>query len=91
METKATSSVGRRIRQAREHAGFKTASAFADAIGVRPGTVWRYESDRIRPSIGALSNIAAKCGVSMEWLVRGCEDASGAAHLPERAATGTEG
>lgn len=93
MTTQAPSSVGERIRQARENAGFSTASAFADAIGVRPGTVWRYESDRIKPSIGALSSIAAKCGVSMEWLVRGDEhsESSGAKPLPEADATGTEG
>lgn len=64
-------SVGARIEKARLRAGYKVATRFADAIGVRAHVLWRYENGRALPRIGTLAKIARHAGVRMEWLATG--------------------
>lgn len=74
--------IGARIRLAREGAGHKVAAKFADRVGVRPGTLCRYELGHLQPSVDVLVRIARVLGVRMEWLATGegakSEDAAGA-------------
>ena len=58
-----------RIVLARTTAGFDVAAHFADAIKVRPQTLWRYENARLKPSIDVLSRIATATGRTMEWFM----------------------
>lgn len=62
--------VGKRIRDAREALGIKQAE-LADAIGVRPQSMWRFEHDEMTPSAESAVLIARKLGVSVEWLILG--------------------
>lgn len=64
-----TKTLGQRIRAARDAAGFKVGVAFAEKIGVKPHTLWRYENDQIQPSAKVLLKIAKACDVSMENLL----------------------
>lgn len=74
--------VGARIRKARECAGFSKGTDFADKIGVRAHTLWRYEDGRITPRATVLLKIARACGTTIEWILTG----DGAAPEPVRAA-----
>lgn len=65
----AAKTLGQRIRAARDAAGFTVGVAFAEMIGVKPHTLWRYENDQIQPSAKVLLNIAQACDVSMEQLL----------------------
>lgn len=82
MDTSAQ--VGARVLQAREAGGFTVAARFAEKIGVRPHTLWRYEVGHIMPGPEKLLKIAALCGVSIEWLLTGQGD-------PPAVRTGTDG
>lgn len=72
--------LGERIRAARENAGFSQAG-LADAVGVRAGTVWRYEDGRTEPKVRILWDIAQATGVSMAYLLGGAP--TGTSQLPE--------
>lgn len=61
-----TKTLGQRIKEARIGAGHAVGTAFAELIGVKAHTLWRYENDKIRPSSDVLYKIAGACGVSME-------------------------
>lgn len=74
----ATKTLGERIRAARIDAGFDVGVKFAETIGVKPHTLWRYEKDQMEPSAKVLHLIAKACGVSMESLLDG-KKRSGAA------------
>lgn len=67
----ARQAIGARIREAREACGYANASIFADDIGVRQNTVYRYERGEIVPSIFSLYRVARATGVTMEWLLTG--------------------
>jgi transcriptional regulator with XRE-family HTH domain len=66
--------VHERIREARIAAGFKTGSAFARALGITTGALWRYETANTNPhcqqmpSPGMLARIADLVGRPVEWL-----------------------
>lgn len=67
-----SSTVGKRIRKAREAAGLISRD-FALAIDVAEGTVSRYENDHITPSSEKLVAISRRLGCSMFWLMTGEE------------------
>ena len=69
-------SLGNRLREARRYLGL-TQQAAAEAIGVDPNTVARYEADRIRPSSTALFALAQTYERSVEWFLREGDDDSG--------------
>jgi transcriptional regulator with XRE-family HTH domain len=75
----ATKTTGERIRAARIAAGLTVGTEFAEKIGVKPHTLWRYEKDQIEPSAKVLLRIAHACGVTMEFLLEGKNKRSGAA------------
>lgn len=64
------STVGERIREAREKAG-KTQAELCEEAELNQPTLWRYEHDKILPGIDALAKIARALGVRMEWLTTG--------------------
>lgn len=86
--------VGSRIRCAREAAGFTVATRFAEAVDIKPHTLWRYENGQMTPGTDVLLRIARAAGVSMEWLLTGVGDGppvpetGGTAEPPK--ATGTD-
>lgn len=49
----------------------ETHRAFADAIGVEPRALWRYESENVEPAASILSRIASVSGVELKWLIDG--------------------
>lgn len=69
----ARRAIGARIRQARLACGLDNASEFARRVSVTPTTVYRWEAGSVVPSVFTLYDIAAVCGVSMEWLIGGEE------------------
>lgn len=69
----ARRAIGQRIAEARAAIGTANASLFADQLGVRPNTVYRWERGELVPSIFTLYRIAQLAGVTMEWLVGGTE------------------
>lgn len=67
---------GRRIREARERAGFKKQIDLADAMGVRAQTVNRWEKRGDIPSRAGVVKLAKLLGVSPEWIEKGAEVAT---------------
>lgn len=61
------SEVGERIRQIR---GIRTLEEFAEELGVKNPTIYRYETDRI-PDAEMLAQIAELASVSVDWLLTG--------------------
>lgn len=70
--TEEKQAVGHRIVEARERAGLSQAE-LADAVGVRPHSMWRYEDGRTMPGDWALERIAEVTKVSVRWLKKGDE------------------
>lgn len=62
--------IAERVTRARVAAGYKTQSAFARALGVKPQTVQSIESGRSRNS-RLLPLIAARTGFEFLWLMTG--------------------
>lgn len=58
-----------------------TQADLARRIGVTAATMWRYETNRLTPSIAVLARLAEHLHVSMEWLATGNGQAPAA--LPE--------
>lgn len=73
-------SIGARIKAARESAGM-TQAGLANAIGVQGQTIWRYEHGETTPGADVLGRIARACGVSSDALLFGDDEP----------ATGTDG
>lgn len=67
------SSFGKRVIEAREAKGM-TQTELADALGVRPHVMWRYESDSSQPKPERLEKLAKLLGVSTSWLLFGGGD-----------------
>lgn len=63
---------GKRLRFARERAGFRTAKKFADKVKVKEVTYRAYENDQIGYANSA-PRFAAALGVSTDWLLIGGE------------------
>lgn len=78
--------IGDRIRQARTEAGF-TQDQLADLVGVGMRQIQYYESGESDP-YRKLRQIAEATGKSVDWLLRGDEDASepGEAEVSQRLA-----
>jgi transcriptional regulator with XRE-family HTH domain len=66
-----TNAIGKRLRAARERAGFVTGSAFAKAMGIRPEQVSRYERGARQAGLEVLRKAAKLCNTSIDWLVSG--------------------
>ena len=64
------STVADRVRKARERGGYKSQTALARALGVKPQTIQSIESGRSRHS-RLLPLIAARTGFNYLWLVTG--------------------
>lgn len=61
---------GDRVAAAREQAGM-TQAALAKRLGVRLGTLRKWEEDRAEPRANRLSMLAGILNVSMMWLING--------------------
>ena len=68
-------SLGDRIRRLREDRGIQQVD-LAEAAGVRPHTMWRYEAGQSRPGADKLDKIAEALGVTARYLLRGTEPES---------------
>jgi transcriptional regulator with XRE-family HTH domain len=68
-------SLGGRIRAKRAELGLGQ-SALADAVGIRPHVMYRYELQGMTPRAPVLAKIAGVLGVSVEWLLAGRDNAS---------------
>lgn len=68
--TSPTSSMGSRLREARERAG-TSAAALAEALGVNVTSIKAWENDKRTPRANKLVNIAGVLGVSVRWLLEG--------------------
>ena len=79
--------IGARIRQARTDAGHDNAAKFADLIGIRSHTLWRYEAGQMLPGLDALVSICRVLPVHLWWVATG----EGPMRRRATAATGTEG
>lgn len=70
--------LGENIKAARDAAGIKQAE-FARQLGISPLRMWRYETNRARPSIEMLKQIASLAGVTVDALVAEQPTSRGAA------------
>ena len=68
--TGPTSSMGSRLREARERTG-TSAAALAEALGVNVTSIKAWENDKRTPRANKLVNIAGVLGVSVRWLLEG--------------------
>lgn len=80
---------GRRLATIREAAGFETATAFADALGMSIATYSRYERGETEPGIETIQKMQALTGVSLDFLIGGRVDRTGFADSPPKNGTGT--
>jgi transcriptional regulator with XRE-family HTH domain len=62
------SSIGHRIRAARSKRN-QTLLQFANALGCREQTIWRWENDKSRPSAAMLRRLQPLLGVSIGTLL----------------------
>jgi len=68
MDTRTdTSTVGRRLKAARESRGL-SATAAAKLADTDKGTWWRYEHDARLPSLDKLMAFARATGYTLDWL-----------------------
>lgn len=65
------SGMSERLRQAREKAGFESASAAAAAVGVNPSTYRAHENGQNEFSAGYAGRYGKRFGVSASWLLTG--------------------
>ena len=65
-----TSTLGSRLRAARERAGL-SCEALAARAGVHPATLYRWQADSHEPTAHQLHAVADALGVTMEWLLSG--------------------
>ena len=68
--------IGKRIQALRKERGM-TQKQLADAVGVTPQAVSKWETDESCPDITALPLLAGTLGVSVDTLLSGAESASG--------------
>jgi transcriptional regulator with XRE-family HTH domain len=60
--------IARRLRQIR---GGMSQIELGNALGIRQNDVSRYETGRVRPSLGYLVMVAQYGKVSLDWLITG--------------------
>lgn len=65
-----TAKIGERLKLAREHAGFATATAAAESLGVKYPTYAGHENGS-RGVVRAAERYARRYRVSLDWLLRG--------------------
>jgi transcriptional regulator with XRE-family HTH domain len=66
---------GKRVRMFREAKGYKTASAFAEAAGLKVATLSSIETDRTSPSFDILAILATSFpDLNTDWLLTGKGD-----------------
>ncbi len=63
----ATDTFGRRLKTARDAAGF-TQAAFGDVVGINKRVIIRYELDQAAPSVHAAARMARAVGASLDAL-----------------------
>jgi transcriptional regulator with XRE-family HTH domain len=63
--------IGKRIREAREGAGYKSAQSFSQALDVGYRTIQRWESGQITPSVEKLMRVGLLTGTSVDYLMTG--------------------
>jgi len=69
-DEKLRKAVGARIKQTRIARRIKQTD-LAEAAGVKPHTMWRYEEGQTLPSSTKLDRIADALGVPQRWILRG--------------------
>jgi transcriptional regulator with XRE-family HTH domain len=60
---------GQRLREAREHAGFRSAQQFAGALGSEPHTYRKYERGQAEPNYETLTRICELLDVTPNQLL----------------------
>lgn len=70
-----THGLARRIRLARERAGFDRQTALAQTLGVDASYVSRWERGVVVPGAESLVSLADATGVTVDWLLTGREAA----------------
>lgn len=65
--------IGERIKSARDAAQLSQYQ-LAQAIGVTPNTIWRYEHGEMRPRGDVIVRLAEKLGRPVEWFYQGSGD-----------------
>lgn len=68
--TRPGSSMGSRLREARERTEI-SAAALAEALGVNVTTIKAWENDKRTPRANKIVNLAGVLGVSVRWLLEG--------------------
>ena len=68
-QTEIMDIVGRRLRKAREEAGFKTAKDFAEALGVDPARYRHCERGTVQPYFATLVRITQLLEVELAELI----------------------
>lgn len=67
----ADTDIGRRLKEARERAGYETQAELADAIGVRPQSIYRIETAGFHPGRATTEKLAKALKVTEAWLLYG--------------------
>ena len=60
---------GQRLREAREHAGYKSAQQFAGVLDLEPHTYRKYERGQAEPNFDTLTRICELLGVTPNHLL----------------------
>jgi transcriptional regulator with XRE-family HTH domain len=82
--------IGQRIKIARQRTKLTQAS-LAKTLGVTPGAVAQWETDRTTPDNNRISEVADAIGISSDWLLKGGPFESASAHkLTELPAQGMQ-
>ena len=75
METDPTETTGARIEKARETRGLSQ-QQLAELLEVTQPAVWKWENDRVEPSLSRLREIAAALNVDVSTLIPDCDTGS---------------
>ena len=75
MSSERQRTLGVRLKEARRRAGFSQEEA-AEAVGVHPITISKYERDIQDPNTDALVGLARLYGVTVDWLLAEHRDIS---------------
>lgn len=69
--TRAQREFAARLRAVRITAGFETADAFAEVLGIEAARYRRWERAEVEPNIESFQQIANITGYSLDWLIAG--------------------
>lgn len=73
MSADSFSTIGDRIRYARQRVGISQAE-LAERIGVRQPSMWSYEKNKFTPRAEVLSKLSKELKVSYNWLLNGTDE-----------------